>query len=134
MRGVFSIVVLIVAWLQPVPALPLKIDVPATLAWVDTKLTVSKGQRLIFKAEGVIAWGRGPGETAGPQGSATKPGKLGKGGLIGRVGYYGKPFPIGASVEPMAMPKSGALFLGINDFILRDNHGTFVVTIDAATR
>jgi hypothetical protein len=134
MRGVFSSGVLIVALLQPAPALPLKIDVPATVAWVDTKLTVSKGQRLIFKAEGVIAWGRGPGETAGPQGSVKKPGKLGKGGLIGRVGYYGKPFPIGASVEPITMTKSGVLFLGINDFILHDNQGAFIVTIDAAPR
>jgi hypothetical protein len=134
MHGLFSSIVLVVALLQPAPALPLKLEVPATLAWVDTKLTVSKGQRLIFKAEGTIVWGPRPGETAGPQGTAKKPGKLGKGGLIGRVGYYGKPFPIGASVEPLTMPKSGVLFLGINDFILHDNHGAFVVTIDAATR
>lgn len=134
MRGVFSSAVLIVALLQPTSSLPLTIEVPATLAWVDTKLTVSKGQRLIFKAEGTIAWGRQPGETAGPQGSGMKPGKLGKGGLIGRVGYFGKPFPIGASVAPVAMVKSGVLFLGINDFILHDNHGAFVVTIAAATR
>jgi len=37
--------------------------------------------------------------------------------LIGRVGYTGKPFPIGNTRTPIAMPASGKLFLGINDFI-----------------
>jgi hypothetical protein len=27
------------------------------------------------------------------------------------------------------MPKSGELFLGINDFVFKDNSGSFVVTI-----
>jgi hypothetical protein len=66
---------------------------------------------------------------AGPDGHDAKAGKPGKGGLIGRVGYNGKPFRIGSANMPILMPKSGELFLGINDFIFGDNAGAFTVTI-----
>jgi hypothetical protein len=61
-------------------------------------------------------------------------GKLGVGGLIGRVGYNGKPFPIGSTRTPIAMPTNGKLFLGINDFIFADNAGSFAVTISQPGR
>jgi hypothetical protein len=85
--------------------------------------------RLAFVATGTIQWGAKPDQVAGPGGRDAKPGKLGVGGLIGRVSYSGKPFPIGSTRTPIVMPKDGKLFLGINDFVFKDNAGSFTVTI-----
>src|ERR1700730_1637006 len=105
------------------------VKVDATHPWVDTGWTVRKGEAVSFTTDGTIRWGTKPEEVAGPEGHGGKPGKLGVGGLIGRVGYNGKPFPIGNARAPIVMPKSGKLFLGINDFIFGDNAESFAVTI-----
>ena len=101
----------------------------ASSPWVDSGLTVRKGDRLSFRADGTIQWGSKSDQVAGPEGHGAKPGKVGAGGLIGRVGFTGKPFPIGNIRTPIVMPSSGKLFLGINDFIFGDNTGFFTVTI-----
>ena len=88
-----------------------------------------KGERLSFAASGTIRWGGKPDQVAGPEGHGAKPGKLGVGELIGRVGFTGKPFAIGSIRTPVTMPQSGKLFLGINDFIFKDNSGSFIVMI-----
>src|ERR1700682_4735133 len=106
-----------------------RVTVEATHPWVDSGLTVRKGERVSFVASGTIRWGSKPDQVAGPEGHGAKPGKLGVGGLIGRVGFTGKPFPIGNTRTPGSMPHSGQLFLGINDFIFKDNAGSFVVMI-----
>jgi hypothetical protein len=105
------------------------VTVDARYPWVDSGLVVHKGDRLAFGAIGTIQWGSKPDQVAGPDGRDAKPGKVGVGGLIGRIGYSGKPFPIGSRRAPVAMPKDGKLFLGINDFVFRDNAGSFTVTI-----
>jgi hypothetical protein len=105
------------------------VTVDAKHPWVDSGLTVRKGERLSFEAVGTIQWGAKPDQVAGPEGHGAKANKLGIGGLIGRVGYTGKPFPIGSTRTPIVMPKDGKLFLGINDFIFGDNAGSFAVTI-----
>ena len=105
------------------------VTVDAKHPWVDSGLIVRKDDRLSFQAGGTIQWGTKPDQVAGPEGHGAKAGKLGTGGLIGRVGLTGKPFPIGSTHTPIAMPKSGKLFLGINDFIFKDNAGSFAVTI-----
>jgi hypothetical protein len=105
------------------------VTVEATHPWVDSGLTVRKGERLSFQATGTIRWGSKPDQVAGPEGHGAKAGKLGVGGLIGRVGLTGKPFPIGNTLTPLTMSQSGKLFLGINDFIFKDNAGSFVVKI-----
>jgi hypothetical protein len=105
------------------------VKVDAKYPWVDSGLIVRKEERLSFQADGTIQWGSKSDEVTGPEGHGAKAGKLGKGGLIGRVGYSGKPFPIGSTRTPIAMPKSGKLFLGINDFIFSDNAGSFAVAI-----
>jgi len=107
----------------------LKVIVDARHPWVRTGLTMQKGEQVSFKAEGTIQWGPGAGDVAGPDGHDPKNGKVGKGGLIGRIGVNGKPFSIGNTSTPFAMPKNGELFLGINDFIFADNAGQFTVTI-----
>jgi hypothetical protein len=105
------------------------VTVEATHPWVDSGLTVRKGERLSFEVSGSIRWGSKPDQVAGPEGHGAKAGKVGVGGLIGRVGFTGKPFPIGSTRTPMTMSQSGKLFLGINDFIFKDNAGSFVVKI-----
>ena len=114
---------------SPQGAASVTVKVDATHPWVDSGLTVRKGEPVSFTTDGTIRWGTKPGEVAGPEGHGGKAGKLGVGGLIGRVGYNGKPFPIGSTRTPIVMPKSGKLFLGINDFIFGDNAGSFAVTI-----
>jgi hypothetical protein len=105
------------------------VTVDARHPWVDSGLTVQKGERVSFEAEGAIQWGTEAGQVAGPEGHDSRAGKLGKGGLIGRVGLSGKPFPIGRTRTPIVMPKGGELFLGVNDFVFGDNAGAFAVTI-----
>jgi PA-IL-like protein len=112
----------------------LVVTVDAGHPWVDTGLTVRKGDRISFVAAGTIQWGAEPGQVAGPEGHNAKPGKVGKGGLIGRVGTTGKPFAIGNTQAPIVMPKNGELFLGINDFVFGDNSGAFAVTVSRADR
>jgi hypothetical protein len=113
----------------PQSAAKTTVTVEATFPWVDSGLTVRKGERLSFEASGTIRWGKKPDQVAGPEGHGAKAGKVGTGGLIGRVGVTGKPFPIGNTRTPVTMPQSGRLLLGINDFIFKDNAGSFTVTI-----
>jgi hypothetical protein len=105
------------------------VTVDAKHPWVDSGLTVRKGERLSFHADGTIQWGSTSDKVAGPEGHGAKGDKIGAGGLIGRVGYNGKPFAIGNARILIVMPKDGKLFLGINDFIFGDNVGAFTVTI-----
>lgn len=115
------------------PERSVSVIVDAKHPWVDSGLAVQKGERVSFEANGTVQWGAEPGQVTGPEGHNVKAGKLGKGGLIGRVGNNGKPFPIGRTRTPIAMPKSGELFLGINDFVFADNAGAFTVTIQSPT-
>jgi hypothetical protein len=48
--------------------------------------------------------------------------------LIGRIGN-GAPFAIGWNPNPIRMPASGRLYLGINDDQVGDNTGEFNVSI-----
>jgi hypothetical protein len=114
---------------SPEAASSATVTVDAKHPWVDSGLAVHTGERLSFQAGGTIRWGAQSDHVAGPEGHGAKPGKVGAGGLIGRVGYTGKPFPIGNTRTPIIMPRSGELFLGINDFVFKDNSGSFVVTI-----
>lgn len=120
--------------IAPPDAPTVKVTVDAAHPWVDSGLTVSKGEHLSFSAEGTIQWGAQPDQVAGPEGHGAKGGKLGKGGLIGRVGMTGKPFAIGTTRTPLMMPKNGELFLGINDFVFGDNAGAFTVAISRSGR
>jgi len=110
------------------------ITVSANQPWTDTGITVRKGARLAFSTTGQVAIRQGATEQLGPDGSPTEaragaPSQaIGVGGLIGRVGT-GAPFPIGSNSQPIAMPASGRLYLGVNDAGVSDNSGAFIVTI-----
>jgi hypothetical protein len=111
------------------------IQVPATQAWTDTGIDVNAGDKVAFQASGEILFGRSAGQSATPDGNPavrsnrypdpTAP----AGALIGRVARNGKPFGIGTQTQPLPMPASGRLYLGVNDNELGDNSGAFTVVV-----
>ena len=111
-----------------------EVRVDARLAWTTTGLTVRSGDLVMFRASGRINFGQGSTQNAGPEGNeslklAEYPvSRMAVGGLIGRVGN-GAPFAIGSSTQPIRMPASGTLMLGVNDNELGDNSGQFTVAI-----
>ena len=109
------------------------IQVQGNQSWTDTNLTVRKGDRLAFSTTGQITIRQG-GETVGPDGKGDE-NRVGApvpttavGSLIGRVGT-GQPFAIGSNSQPITMPATGRLYLGVNDAGVSDNSGAFIVTI-----
>jgi hypothetical protein len=118
---------------QAMPAGGSRVTVNAN-AWTETGITVKAGDMVSFQASGQISWGQSSGQTAGPDGnpSSHSPSypiaSLNVGTLIGKVGSSA-PFGIGANTQPIRMPASGKLMLGVNDNELKDNSGSFVVTI-----
>ena len=111
---------------------PVRVD--ARQAWTDTGINVNAGDRVVFNASGQIAFGRSAGQTADPNGNpaerrANYPDPtVPVGALLGKVGNSA-PFAIGMQTQPLSMPASGRLMLGINDSELGDNSGFFTVTV-----
>ncbi len=121
------------------------ITVPANRGWTDTGLTVRRGDSLAFRARGEVRLG--PDLVGNPDGV---PGALPERGtvrdrfrgqtggapvadaqlgtLIGRVGS-GRPFRIGSHDQPIPMPDSGRLMLGVNAATFDGNSGSFTVDI-----
>jgi hypothetical protein len=114
------------------------LQIPATVAWTDTGITVRAGDMLSFDAAGEVRWGRGAGDTASPNGNpastrSSYPLRSAPvGTLIGRVGNSA-PFLIGTSTGAIRMPTSGRLQLGVNDDNRTDNSGAFDVVIRRAS-
>jgi hypothetical protein len=109
------------------------IRVAANQAWTDTGITVNQGDKVVFQASGEITYGRSPGQTATPDGGADHRPQypapsLPVGALIGRIGN-GAPFGIGTQTQPLPMPASGRLMLGVNDNELADNGGFYTVVV-----
>ena len=110
------------------------ISVDARQAWTDTGITVNQGDHVMFQASGQIQFGRYAGQAADPNGNAAErranyPDPTAPvGALIGRVGNSA-PFGIGTQTQPLPMPASGRLMLGINDNDLSDNSGAFTVIV-----
>jgi hypothetical protein len=111
-----------------------QVRVEANQPWIDTGIVVNEGDRVAFQASGQIAFGRSPGQTSNPDGNpsehrASYPDpRVPVGALIGRVGNSA-PFGIGMQTQPLPMPASGRLFLGVNDDERSDNSGFYVVTV-----
>jgi hypothetical protein len=108
--------------------------VDASIAWVDAGFTVQRGDRLRFAASGAIKLSRTPGDTTGPAGRATLRRERAPlpdvpvGALIARIGDG--VFSIGAPAEPVSMPVSGRLQLGVNDDTLSNNSGSYRVRVE----
>jgi hypothetical protein len=114
------------------------IHVPANGAWTATGISVQRGQTIRFSQSGQVQLSQDASDTApvaGKAGSpappkAPMPGTL-RGALIGRIGG-GRPFGIGDMASIVA-PATGPLYLAINDDVLTDNSGEFVVAISGGT-
>jgi hypothetical protein len=111
------------------------IAVPANMRWVDTNITVRRGQTVTFNATGEIQLSGDSGDRATPAGSLRGRYPTGSGAmrnvlagaLVGRVGASA--FGIGNQTTPLTMPADGRLFLGVNDDTPADNQGEFRVTV-----
>lgn len=119
----------------PLPATGGQVRVAGNQQWVDTGLTVRKGELVSFSSTGQIQFSTSPSDVATPAGSNA--GKRPAGGpmpnvlvgaLLGRVGPVGV-FAIGNQSAALPMPADGRLFLGVNDDNVSDNSGEFVVTV-----
>jgi hypothetical protein len=109
------------------------VRVMANKAWTDTGIIVNAGDRVAFQASGEIAYGRSPGQTATPDGGAERRANypdptVPVGALIGKIGNSA-PFAIGTQTQPLGMPASGRLMLGVNDSELADNSGFYSVVV-----
>lgn len=110
------------------------VSVDAATAWKDTGIDVRPGQAVYFSASGRVRWG--PGRQDGPEGEHGSPYNGGRpipgrpaAALIGRVGEGTDYFFIGDDKGPIRVRGAGRLFLGINDDFLKDNSGSFRVTV-----
>ncbi|MGE3510067.1 MAG: LecA/PA-IL family lectin [Vicinamibacterales bacterium] len=121
---------------QPTPSGAIRVQ--ANQPWNSTGVRVSRGQRVAFSTSGQVQFSRDPSHTAGPDGNPNVPSsglpvaEMPVGGLIARVGD-GAAFPIGSNRQPITMPASGQLMLGINDTEMGDNSGSFTVTLSSGS-
>ncbi|MBM3293441.1 MAG: hypothetical protein FJY82_02835 [Candidatus Aminicenantes bacterium] len=127
------------------------ISVPGNVAWTDSGLEVAAGEELYFEATGTVSLQReNPIAECGPEG--LKFGTMQQpltdrnlGCLLGRVVVrvevfedretkekttreYGEVFAIGSAVLA-AMPADGRLTFGVNENVVGDNAGAFLVTV-----
>ena len=136
---------------QPDPASSATVvTLPPAAPWMDTGITVRKGEQLLVAATGEVFW-QTRNRTSAADGEKGVPGwSVGPGGLLGKVGVNGKPFDIGARTSlltpprgarpprrpyflpPLEMPQDGRLYLGFKDFVAGANTGMFEVTVRPA--
>jgi hypothetical protein len=108
--------------------------VNASDPWRDTGIVVRAGQTVYFEASGKVRWG--PGRQDGPDGEHNSPRNEARpmpnrpaAALIGRIGESNDYFFIGDDTGAIRVRGNGRLYLGINDDYLRDNSGSFRVTV-----
>ena len=112
-----------------------EVVVPSTERWFDTGIDVRAGEVVNFQATGTIRMSTGnDSDTASPDGSfngrhadnAPFPNRP-AGALIGRIGN-GAPLYLGERGQ-VSVPRSGRLYLSVNDDYLQDNSGDYRVTL-----
>jgi hypothetical protein len=109
-------------------------SVDSWLGWKDTGVEVRSGQTVYFSATGRVRWG--PNRQDGPAGERNSPRNDARpipgrpaAALIGRIGDSDEFFFIGEEQGAIRMRSSGHLYLGVNDDYLKDNTGSFRVTV-----
>jgi hypothetical protein len=112
-----------------------RFTVPGNVAWYDTGLVVTAGDDAVIRATGEIQWTPDSSHRATADGSQSG-GRAGGaplpqapvGTLIARVGNSA-PFVATAWDGRIRFPRSGRLWLGINDDHVADNSGAYDVTV-----
>jgi PA-IL-like protein len=115
------------------PGVVRDIVVRSDQAWTDTGIRVRAGEVFRIEADGFVRWG--PNRNDDPNGQANSPYNANRplpsragGALIGRIGN-GAPFFVGSGMQSFRAGTVGELYLGVNDDFLRDNTGSFRVTV-----
>ena len=110
------------------------VTVESTTAWTDSGVELRTGQTIYVSATGRVRWG--PNRQDGPAGERNSPVNQNRpipgrpaAALIGRVGDSSDAFFIGDEEGPIRVRSSGRLYLGVNDDYLKDNSGSFRVTV-----
>jgi hypothetical protein len=111
-----------------------EVSVDSWVGWKDTGIDVRSGQTVYFSANGRVRWG--PNRQDGPAGERNSPRNDARpipnrpaAALIGRIGDSNEFFFIGDDEGAIRMRSSGRLHLGVNDDYLKDNTGSFRVTV-----
>jgi len=111
-----------------------EVSVDSWIQWKDTGVELRAGQVAYFAASGRVRWG--PKREDGPAGERNSPRNDQRpipsrpaAALIGRIGDTNEFFFIGDDSGPIQVRSSGRLFLGVNDDYLKDNTGSFRVTV-----
>lgn len=112
-----------------------QVVVSADVAWNDSGVDVKSGQTVFFESSGQARWGRN--RRDGPAGESNSPFNAGRpmpnrnaAALIGKIGNGSTDFFfIGDESGPVRMRGSGRLYLGVNDDVLTDNSGNFIVVV-----
>jgi len=112
-----------------------RIRVIAARAWVDTGIDVRRGERVVVESEGTFQLSADPSDRADAAGAYRVRRVAGSpvpqapaGALIARIDQ-GAPILVGGARDPIRMPQSGRLYLGINDDYVSDNEGTLLVRV-----
>lgn len=111
------------------------VRVPGDQQWTRTNVVVRRGDRVQFEVKGEVQLSSDSNDKAAAAGAlsgrkapnAPAP-ELPAGALIGRIAG-GAPFGIGNQTAPLPMSAEGVLWLGVNDDVVSDNSGAFVVTM-----
>jgi hypothetical protein len=111
-----------------------EVSVDSWMQWKDTGVDLRAGQMIYFEASGRVRWG--PGRQNGPEGERNSPHNDTRpipgrpaAALIGRVGDSNDCFFIGDDRGAIRVRSAGRLYLGVNDDYLKDNTGSFRVTV-----
>jgi hypothetical protein len=111
-----------------------EVSVDSWIQWKDTGIDLRAGQAIYFQASGRVRWG--PNRQDGPEGEHNSPHNASRpipnrpaAGLIGRIGDSSDCFFIGDDQGAIRVRSSGRLYLGVNDDYLKDNTGSFRVTV-----
>ena len=111
-----------------------EISVDSWIQWKDTGIDLRAGQTIYFEASGRVRWG--PGRQNGPEGERNSPHNDTRpipgrpaAALIGRVGDSNDCFFVGDERGGIRVRSAGRLYLGVNDDYLKDNTGSFRVTV-----
>jgi len=114
------------------------LDVPGSVAWTDSGLSLKAGQPFTVHATGQVSFvPNGP--LVGPNGASdlhpgvcVLPGATRHAGLIGRIGATAADpaFFVGENFTGVA-DRGGELYLGINDTGVDNNYGSFHISVQA---
>lgn len=110
------------------------VELKGTESWVDTGIDVRVGQDILFSVTGSIYIDTDHQVYQNGELNLTinrkKPlPNQPTGSVISRVGKRGGAFYVGDDKAPFYMSRGGRLYVGINDFNLKDNSGSFSVKI-----